>query len=117
MTPAERLRAAAEKIRATAAGAVPVLPAFNRWGVTSDPLGIHVENGDGKGRIAMMVGGDRLDGRGHDTAQHIALWSPPAALLAGKVLDQHADGHSIYDCQWVDCDALALADLILGADS
>ena len=116
MTTAERLRAAAEKIRETAAGAVPVLPAFNRWGVTSDPLGVHVENGDGKGRIAMMVGGDRLDGRGHDTAHHIALWSPPVALAVADWLDGEAANLDMDAMSGCDA-AAAFADLILGAES
>lgn len=113
MTPAERLRAAAEKIRETAQAAPPA-----PWrAVTFSTVPPHVKREwhDEQGRRCQKLVTDRVDGG--EAAEHIALWSPPVALLVAKVLDQHAEEHGIYDCQWVDCDALALADLILGAES
>lgn len=51
-----------------------------RWMVTRDPLGTHVENGDGAGRVVMKSGRDRLDGCGDANATHIARHDPASVL-------------------------------------
>lgn len=110
MTPAERLRAAAEKIRETSGAATGATHAWD-----------NIPAGAGVSRVfcgqVLIAKTDERIGQQDHNAQHIALWSPPVALMAAKTLDQHAEEHSVNDCQWVNCDALALADLILGAES
>jgi hypothetical protein len=60
---------------AAAKGATP-----SSWMVTRDPLGVHVENGDGHGRIVMASGADRVDDRGTQNADHIARHDPARVL-------------------------------------
>lgn len=50
------------------------------WHCTSDPLGMHIENGDGLGRIVMRSGADRADARGWSNIEHIARHDPSRAL-------------------------------------
>jgi hypothetical protein len=47
--------------------------------------------------------------------EHIASWSPGIAVLVALVLDNHADEHGSYDCQWEEpCGPLQLARAYLG---
>ncbi len=128
MTPAERLRAAAEKIRETAKAfaaqegsvmdfplaAIPTLdPDNNGWVVYYD-----YPDADWDTTIAQTP----YDYTG-EGARHIALWSPPVALAVADLLDAQARyvddvammfGEADHE---TDAGALALADLILGAES
>lgn len=105
MTPAERLRAAAEKIRETAKGA--------EWTYSE----LHPLAGQRVPWEAEDWGADPAD------QEHIALWSPPVALAVADLLDAQARyvddvammfGEADHE---TDAMALALADLILGAES
>lgn len=112
---AERLRAAAKVLRERAEATT-----LGPWYVTRDPLGVHVENGDGIGRIAMAVGEDRPSRTSADAA-FIATMDPPVARALADWLDDHASvGESwsrrggvpyIYDPA-----ALRVADLIRGGE-
>jgi hypothetical protein len=51
------------------------------WLVTHDPLGTHVENGDGVGRIVLRSGRDRRHDEGaEENAAHIARHDPARVL-------------------------------------
>jgi hypothetical protein len=65
---------------ARAAAATP-----GAWHVTRDPLGTHVENGDGRGRIVFASGADRVDGNGEADAAFIAAARSDVPTLAGMV--------------------------------
>ena len=93
------LRRAAAKARETATAA-PRAP----WYVTHDPLGTHVENGEGRtGRVVKGAGEDRTDDKGETTADHIALWHPGVALAVAEWLDSAA-----HDAEQVGADPHAL---------
>lgn len=49
---------------------------LGNWHVTVDLIGIHLENGDGEGRIAAKLGTDRLDHKELLNANLLALGSP-----------------------------------------
>lgn len=51
-----------------------------------------------------------------ELAMH-ALWSPRVALAVADLLDEHAEEEDDLGCPWRDCRGVALADLILGAES
>lgn len=84
---AEAVQAAAAVMRERAEAAT-VAP----WHVTRDPLGCHVENGDGRGRIAMKVGADRIGPNAClvADAEHIASWHPDVALAVAGWLEHVA---------------------------
>ena len=115
---AERLRAAATRLREVAEAATP-----GPWIATRDPLGRHVETGDGMGRIALGVGQDRPDrGRRVDDAAYIATMSPPVALALADLLDSTAnDVEHVHDpiynlTSTTVSRALAVADAVLGGE-
>lgn len=67
------------------------------WFVTHDPLGTHVENGDGVGRIVQRSGRDRLhDDGAEENAAHIARHDPARVLreveAKRRILDLHKVG-------------------------
>lgn len=66
------------------------------WMVTTDPLGTHVENGDGRGRVLMRSGSDRADNRGRPNAEQIARHHP-ARVLA----EVEAKRRIITEAEWL----------------
>jgi hypothetical protein len=92
MTPAERLRAAADTIERAANAATP-----GPWGEnTSRPnrYGAIIshdapcDDDEREGYGGALIGESMLTGN----RAHVALWDPPTALLAAAVLAQAADG-------------------------
>lgn len=124
MTPAERLRAAAEKIRETAKAAARW---EGYWEVDENHPARVIEDKNGNGwddaLIAKCVDyGDNENGI--EQARHIALWSPPVALAVADWLDNEAlvigdlETGTSSTVGWVAVGpAVALADLILGSES
>ena len=115
MTPAERLRAAAERIRETAEWANE-----GTWSAERD-----LATGMTKIVTDSLTGSLARDIVKTD-AEHIALWSPPVAVAVADILgnegaylasvDQRPDLHSTPNMARTEL-LLALADLILGAES
>ena len=103
---AEFLSARLDEDERTARDATP-----DEWIVTRDPLGVHVENGDGRGRVVMCSGDDRHDGNGAQNATHIARHDPARvrreveagrSLLAryrGSAIHLEANGATMPDAQ------------------
>lgn len=88
------LKARFDEDEQTAHAATP-----GRWRVTHDPLGTHVENGDGTGRIVMKSGADRSDGLGEQNAAHIARHDP-ARVLREVEAKREIVGHCQYFLGW-----------------
>jgi len=122
MTPAERLRAAAEKIREAANRAKSDDPMLFNEGMKSAPtidpdidgwlVCYNIADPDFDSTVAALP----YDYHGA-LAAFFALWSPPVALAVAEVLRKEAEG--VESGNWRPCvsDALALADLILGSES
>lgn len=100
---AERLRQAAAKVRETAEGATGGGP---RWETAPDemsPSRAIVYPADSDSAVAFA---------GADDARHIAMWHPRVALAVADLLELQAMSWAMPRVEW-----LALADLILGAES
>jgi hypothetical protein len=101
MTSADRLRAAAGKIRETAEPA---------WDVDTSQAGWHTHDG-----MAQMLSNAEVAWPSEDAA-HIALWSPPVALAVADLMDDvAADKDS--GLATIHPRLLDLANLILGGAS
>ena len=131
---ADRLRAAAQKIRDTANAAVPE-PTYDEELEWHEHIGIEVmhamtctHEGEDFGskavcvtcfantqRIGAIVKRERDAARAKMWGSHIALWSPPVALDAADTLDAIAD---VTDkCGMIPDAAVRFADRILGGAS
>lgn len=121
MTPAERLRAAATRLREVAGGATPgpwVAGVRCVWGLHSDDE-IVVDGEDGDGGVLREADAD-----------YIAIMHPPVALALAFWLDDLAaewpwddDGTCVWDDgtpmrleESLDTHALAVADAVLGGE-
>jgi hypothetical protein len=94
MTRLEQARAEIDRRRKLAESAT-----HGGWVATSDPLGEHVEDGSGRGRLAMGLGEDVPSdhccfGRGKADAQHIAANNPEHVLAVLVAADAAFDRHS-----------------------